>query len=257
MGPFGLSYLLEMLCLPPWGTEQRDRVEWAPEWAIGLSVTEEVGLIGLRSIAASLFISDTDFWMETGSTGSRSQHRYRLGSSPAVTSACLLFFDPTEALAGSCRKLIVWSFPLWLPSCAPALPLFARDSLLGVSGEVVRSGWLDAEYLRISMVLPHLIPGHDATVDLRCLAAPWAVIGRPLQGGRQPPLPLGLCVLEINPGSDCWSQRGGKGLGLLTLPSDVISSLRRMLCSLGRNKNGWQDGGRLVTHAGRRPDTDG
>lgn len=57
-------------------------------------MTDEVGLIGLRSIAASLFISDTDFWMETGSTGSRSQHRYRLGSSPAVTSPCLFFFRP-------------------------------------------------------------------------------------------------------------------------------------------------------------------
>lgn len=198
MGPFGLTYLLEMLCLPPWGTEQRDRVEWAPEWAIGLSVTDEVGLIGLRSIAASLFISDTDFWMETGSTGSRSQHRYRLGSSPAVTSPCLLFFDPTEALAGSCRKLIVWSFPLWLPSCARALPHFARDSLLGVSGEVVRSGWLDAEYLRISMGLP---PSHSRTrrhrrSALSCCplgshrspAAGWeaaALASRPLRPGSQ------------------------------------------------------------------------
>lgn len=177
--PFGLSYLLEMLCLPPWDTEERDWVEWASERAIGLSVTDEVGLIGLRSIAASLFISDTDFWMETGSTGSRSQHRYRLGSSPAVTSPCLVFFfDPTAALAGSCRRLIVW--PFFLPSCARALPRFAHDSLLGVSGErCVLAGSMQ-KYLRISMGCSISFPDTTPLVDLRCLAAPWAVIGHPL-----------------------------------------------------------------------------
>lgn len=207
--PFGLSYLPEMLCLPPWDTEERDWVEWASERAIGLSVTDEVGLIGLRSIAASLFISDTDFWMEAGPTGSRSQHRYRLGSSPAVTSLVFsfstqrrLWLVPAGSLSSGlfpfgfvlvpahCHALRVtryWgslvSYALWLARC--------RNTYV--------SPWL----------CPHLIPGHGATRRSALSCCPLGSHRSPATGWEAAALAcVGLYVLEVPPGSDCWAQRG-------------------------------------------------
>ena len=174
-----------------------------PERAIGLSVTDEVGLIGLRSLAASPPISDTDLWMDTGSTGNKSQQRYRLGSSHAVTPRRPFFFDPTGSSGGSCRKLIVWSFFLWLPRIAT---LCAGP---GYWGSLMSCAfWLArCRNLYVSPWPCYLISSPDAAPlgHLRCLAAPWAVIG-PTAGWEAAALAfVRLCALEVHPGSDCWT----------------------------------------------------
>lgn len=210
--PFGLSYLLEMLCLPPWDTEERDWVEWASERAIGLSVTDEVGMIGLRSIAASLFISDTDFWMETGSAGSRSQHRYRLGSSPAVTSPCLVFFSTQRRLwlvpaGGLSSGLFSFGFPLAPAHCHALRVTRYWGSLVSYAFWLARCRNTYVSPWPCSISFPDMTP----LVDLRCLAAPWAVIGHPLQGGRQPPLPASVSASWRSPQGLIVGRRGGKG----------------------------------------------